>query len=507
MASDAPPAAAFPAIEYDLKIHDGEVMTVCRLRDSGIRLAGDGIEWRIDGRPQRAALADIRIIRLTTEVEARRGPIGATSCQIRFRGGRAVTVFGGNSLSPDSADRRARYEAFVIELHRRLGPGGYARIRFIAGFGGARFGFLLAGSVVSIILWAATTLGLLFGLAPRRIGTVIGLSVGLGMTLSMFRLLQLNAPHIYDPRDPLGSARAGSICDTLGPAIREIRRVMTPGKLRGAAAIGAVVIVIVVLIVASHQRVSLFEPGRARAAFDALFARTGPAPTVVYVAVTPDEALIEAPPGSDSSSRIDWRASRRTMFGWSEWDDVSGPTVRYPVSFADEPGEELFQLEPDETAHLDGLARAAAERAALGPGSAVTRMTLMAPHAFIKPEPPRWVVEVENSREHAELYADRTGKLFPPTPAPTGPPRIVIGAAIGSWIRVTNPSQTVVFAGELWPLQSYSVPNVPGLMLRTGHASALTISVDGRTAPTIDGARHDIALDPQALLAGTAVRD
>jgi len=261
--SDAPPAAEFPAIEYDLKIHDGEVMTVFRLRDSGIRLAGDGIEWRIDGRPQRAALADIRIIRLTTEVEARRGPIGATSCQIRFRGGRAVTVFGSNSLSPDAADRRARYEAF-IELHRRMGPGGYARIRFIAGFGGARFGFLLAGSVVSIILWAATTLGLLFGLAPRRIGTVIGLSVGLAMTLSMFRLLQLNAPHIYDPRDPLGSARAGSICDTLGPAIREIRRVMTPGKLRGAAAIGAVVIAIVVLIVASHQRVSLFEPGRAR---------------------------------------------------------------------------------------------------------------------------------------------------------------------------------------------------------------------------------------------------
>ena len=83
VASDAPPAAAFPAIEYDLKIHDGEVMTVFRLRDSGIRLAGDGIEWRIDGRPQRAALADINIIRLTTEVETRRGPIGAISCQIR----------------------------------------------------------------------------------------------------------------------------------------------------------------------------------------------------------------------------------------------------------------------------------------------------------------------------------------------------------------------------------------------------------------------------------------
>ena len=84
MASDAPPAAAFPAIEYDLKIHDGEVMTVFRLRDSGIRLAGDGIEWRIDGRPQRAALADIRIIRLTTEVEARRGQLAPPHAKFAF---------------------------------------------------------------------------------------------------------------------------------------------------------------------------------------------------------------------------------------------------------------------------------------------------------------------------------------------------------------------------------------------------------------------------------------
>jgi hypothetical protein len=66
---------------------------------------------------------------------------------------------------------------------------------------------------------------------------------------------------------------------------------------------------------------------------------------------------------------------------------------------------------------------------------------------------------------------------------------------IGSWIRVTNPSQAVVFNREVAPLRSYSVPNVRGLMLRTGRASDLTISVDGRTAPTIDGERHDIALD------------
>lgn len=41
------PDADFPAVEYDLTIHDGEVLTVFRARDSGIRLVGDGIEWRI----------------------------------------------------------------------------------------------------------------------------------------------------------------------------------------------------------------------------------------------------------------------------------------------------------------------------------------------------------------------------------------------------------------------------------------------------------------------------
>jgi cytoskeleton protein RodZ len=65
----------------------------------------------------------------------------------------------------------------------------------------------------------------------------------------------------------------------------------------------------------------------------------------------------------------------------------------------------------------------------------------------------------------------------------------------------------VVFDGTLEPGQSYNVPNVPGLVLRTGHASSLIIRVDGHAVPAIEGDRHDIALDPQALLAGAAVRD
>jgi hypothetical protein len=104
------------------------------------------------------------------------------------------------------------------------------------------------------------------------------------------------------------------------------------------------------------------------------------------------------------------------------------------MSLGDELGEERFKLDRDATAHLDDLAKAAVERAALGPGARLTRMTLIAPHSFIKPEPPRWTVEIEGPGGHAVLCADRDGTLFPPTPAPAGPPRVLVGALTGSSI-------------------------------------------------------------------------
>ncbi|MBV8937108.1 MAG: DUF4115 domain-containing protein, partial [Alphaproteobacteria bacterium] len=65
--------------------------------------------------------------------------------------------------------------------------------------------------------------------------------------------------------------------------------------------------------------------------------------------------------------------------------------------------------------------------------------------------------------------------------------------------------ERVLQAGE-----SYRVPDQPGLSMRTGNAGGLEVTIDGIPAPSIGRmgmVRRNVALDAQALLAGSAVRD
>ena len=86
---------------------------------------------------------------------------------------------------------------------------------------------------------------------------------------------------------------------------------------------------------------------------------------------------------------------------------------------------------------------------------------------------------------------------------------IDIRALADCWIQVrSGGDQSVVFSRVLKAGETYHVPR-PGLVLRTGNAGALALVVDGKPAPAIGGIgtlRRDVTLDPQALLAGTAVR-
>lgn len=87
--------------------------------------------------------------------------------------------------------------------------------------------------------------------------------------------------------------------------------------------------------------------------------------------------------------------------------------------------------------------------------------------------------------------------------------QVDIRALADCWIQVrAADTQAIVFSRVLKAGETYHVPR-PGLLLRTGNAGALAIAVDGKPAPAIGGIgalRRNVALDPEALLAGTASR-
>ena len=87
-----------------------------------------------------------------------------------------------------------------------------------------------------------------------------------------------------------------------------------------------------------------------------------------------------------------------------------------------------------------------------------------------------------------------------------GPVRIVIKASADSWVQVRDVDQTVISMRVLKQGETYRVPDRPGLMLRTGNAGGLEITVDGRPVAPVGpaGKTRNVALDPQRLVAGTA---
>jgi cytoskeleton protein RodZ len=100
----------------------------------------------------------------------------------------------------------------------------------------------------------------------------------------------------------------------------------------------------------------------------------------------------------------------------------------------------------------------------------------------------------------------------PATPAANAPAsqagRVSIRALADCWVQIRGPDQSIVFSRVLKTGEVYKVPGRPGLSLRTGNAGALEIDVDSKPAPSIGSIgtlRRDVALDPAALIAGTAV--
>ncbi len=107
----------------------------------------------------------------------------------------------------------------------------------------------------------------------------------------------------------------------------------------------------------------------------------------------------------------------------------------------------------------------------------------------------------------APFAAASTGASAPRVLGPGDPgSRIVLRATLESWVRVTGPDNELLLEKFLRPGDVYTVPDRFGLLLTTGNAGGIEITVEGRVAPAlgpIGAVRRNVVLDSERLLAGT----
>ncbi len=85
--------------------------------------------------------------------------------------------------------------------------------------------------------------------------------------------------------------------------------------------------------------------------------------------------------------------------------------------------------------------------------------------------------------------------------------RVVIKARIDSWVQIRDQDGEKLLTRVLREGDSFRVPDRPGLLMETGNAGGLEITVDGAVIPDIGpkgAVRRDVALDAETLKAGTS---
>ena len=86
--------------------------------------------------------------------------------------------------------------------------------------------------------------------------------------------------------------------------------------------------------------------------------------------------------------------------------------------------------------------------------------------------------------------------------------RVVVRAVADAWVQIQDAESNLLLTRVLRAGDGYRVPDRRGVTMRTGNAGGLEIFVDGKVvAPVgpIGGVRRNVALDPERLVAGTAV--
>ncbi len=89
------------------------------------------------------------------------------------------------------------------------------------------------------------------------------------------------------------------------------------------------------------------------------------------------------------------------------------------------------------------------------------------------------------------------------------PVGVVIRANEDSWVKVSDGGPKSLKVGILMAGETYTVPNVPGVTLRTGNAGGIDVFVNGKQLAPLGGKGvlvKDVSLDPATLQNRTPVR-
>jgi cytoskeleton protein RodZ len=197
---------------------------------------------------------------------------------------------------------------------------------------------------------------------------------------------------------------------------------------------------------------------------------------------------------------------------WSIFSDVEGETETTAV---ETPVEEPAPAEPAPAEEPESVAGQPAVPSPTN-AEASTGAEQAAPTEEIAPADPAPVEAPAAAEDQVPPEADiaSTGEEVveesPPQAAADGEAgKIVVRARLESWIQVTNEQKEVVFSRVLRSGETYTVPEEKGLMLTTGNAGGIEISVNGKKVKslgTVGLVKRDIPLDPKKLQDGSAFR-
>ncbi|WP_374448010.1 DUF4115 domain-containing protein [Stella sp.] len=181
---------------------------------------------------------------------------------------------------------------------------------------------------------------------------------------------------------------------------------------------------------------------------------------------------------------------------------VARPAPAQPVEAPAAPTREVLARFGSE-ASMD--AADAARRAAALARMDATPPAWVPPRDPPAPAPARSAMEAQAATVEGPRNEPAVQRMFGSTSPEV---RIVVRAVADSWVQIQDAESNLLLTRVLRPGDGYRVPDRRGVTMRTGNAGGLEIFVDGKAVPPvgpIGGVRRNVALDPERLIAGTAV--